>query len=390
MRRIAVFGSTGSIGASLLDIVRKNRQHYQIVLLSSNQNNKLLLEQAQEFAVECIHLVNEDAASAAQLVLPAGLQLHRGRGSISALIDSLHCDLVVNAIVGAAGLEVSFHTLNRGLILALANKESMVAGGELLRETAARKGAAILPIDSEHSAVFQCLQSGKHAEVEKLLLTSSGGPFRNRPFETFEDITLAEALRHPNWSMGSKITIDSATMMNKGLEVIEAHYLFDIDADSIEIVVHPQSIVHSMVQFHDGSIVAQLSPPDMRLPIAYALEFPNRLLTNLPRLDFSTLLSLEFGPPDTKRFPSISLAYNALRSGGFAPLTLNAANEVAVAAFLAEEIKFMEIPATVEEALGIAITGSSLSLGDLLEADRAVRQGTEALIKQGTLARPRR
>lgn len=389
MRRIAVFGSTGSIGASLLDIVRKNRQHYQIVLLSSNQNHKLLLEQAQEFAVECIHLFNEDAASAAQLALPAGLQLHRGRGSISALIESLHSDLVVNAIVGAAGLEVSFHTLNRGLNLALANKESMVAGGELLRDTAARRSAAILPIDSEHSAIFQCLQSGKHAEVEKLLLTSSGGPFRNRPLETFADITLAEALRHPNWSMGSKITIDSATMMNKGLEVIEAHYLFDVDADSIEIVVHPQSIVHSMVQFHDGSIVAQLSPPDMRLPIAYALEFPNRLLTNLPRLDFSTLLSLEFGPPDLRRFPSISLAYNALQAGGFSPLTLNAANEVAVAAFLAEEIKFMEIPATVEKALGIAITGSSLSLGDLLEADRAVRQGTEALIKHGTLARPR-
>lgn len=390
MRRIAVFGSTGSIGASLLDIVRKNRQHYQIVLLSSNQNHKLLLEQAQEFAVESLHLFSEDAASAARALLPSGVHLHQGRGSISKLLDDLHCDLVVNAIVGAAGLEVSFYTLNRGLNLALANKESMVAGGELLRETATRKKAAILPIDSEHSAIFQCLQSGKQNEVEKLLLTSSGGPFRTRPLETFEDITLAEALRHPNWSMGSKITIDSATMMNKGLEVIEAHYLFDVDADSIEIVVHPQSIVHSMVQFHDGSVVAQLSPPDMRLPIAYALEFPKRLLTNLPRLDFSTFLSLDFGPPDSRRFPSISLAYKVLRVGGFAPLTLNAANEVAVAAFLAEEIKFTEIPATVEQALGIDITGSSLDLGDLLEADRMVRQSTEALIKHGTLAGPRR
>ncbi len=360
------------------------------MLLSSNQNHKLLLEQAQEFAVEGVHLFDEDAASAAQMSLPVGLHLHRGRSCISKLIDDLHCDLVVNAIVGAAGLEVSFHSLNRGLTLALANKESMVAGGELLRDTAARKSAAILPIDSEHSAIFQCLQSGKRDEVEKLLLTSSGGPFRTRPYETFQDITPAEALQHPNWSMGNKITIDSATMMNKGLEVIEAHYLFDIDSDSIEIVVHPQSIVHSMVQFHDGSVVAQLSPPDMRLPIAYALEFPKRLVTNLPRLDFSSSLSLDFGPPDTRRFPSISLAYNALRTGGFSPLALNAANEIAVAAFLAEEIKFMEIPATVEQALGIDITGSPLNLSDLLEADRQVRQGTQALIKYGTLARPRR
>lgn len=390
MRRIAVFGSTGSIGASLLDIVRKNRQHYQIVLLSSNRNGKLLREQAQEFAVEHLHLFDEDSAAATGAALPAGKHLHSGRHSIPGLIGDLNCDLVVNAIVGAAGLEVSYYTLNRGINLALANKESMVAGGELLRETAARRGAAILPIDSEHSAIFQCLLAGKRDEVEKLLLTSSGGPFRTRPLETFRSITLAEALRHPNWSMGSKITIDSATMMNKGLEVIEARYLFDIDGDSIDVVLHPQSIVHSMVQYHDGSVVAQMSPPDMRLPIAYALEFPNRLLTNLPRLDFSVPFSLDFEPPDAHRFPSIVLAYNALRDGGLAPLALNAANEIAVAAFLAEEIKFMEIPATVERALAIPTVGSPLNLGDLLEADRAVREGTAALIKQGTLATPRR
>ena len=390
MRRIAVFGSTGSIGTSLLDIVRNNRQHYQIVLLSSNQNHKLLLEQAQEFAVENVHLFDESAASVANSALPTGIHLHSGRSSVSKLIDNLDCDIVVNAIVGAAGLEVSYYTLNRGLNLALANKESMIAGGELLNETAARKGATILPIDSEHSALFQCLQSGKHSEVEKLLLTASGGPFRQRPFDTFEDITVAEALRHPKWSMGSKITIDSATMMNKGLEVIEAHYLFNIDVDSIEIVIHPQSIVHSMVQFHDGSVIAQLSPPDMRLPIAYALEYPSRLLTNLPRLDFSTSFSLDFAPPDIRRFPSISLAYNALRDGGFAPLTLNAANEIAVAAFLAEEIKFTEIPAIVEQALGMPISGSPMNLGDLLEADLRVRQATQAIISSGTLARSRR
>ncbi|MGB5106343.1 MAG: 1-deoxy-D-xylulose-5-phosphate reductoisomerase [Candidatus Zixiibacteriota bacterium] len=390
MRRIALFGSTGSIGASLLDIVRKNRSRYQIVLLSSNRNAKLLLEQAREFAVGQIHLFDESSAAAVQSDLPPSTNLYSSRESIPGLIRDLQCELVVNAIVGAAGLEVSYYSLDGGIDLALANKESMVAGGELLRETAARSGAKIIPIDSEHSAIFQCLFAGKHDEVEKLILTSSGGPFRTRPLEGFSSITRSEALRHPNWSMGSKITIDSATMMNKGLEVIEARHLFDIDADAIEIVVHPQSVVHSMVQFHDGSVVAQMSPPDMRLPIAYALEYPNRLLTNLPRLDFSIRMSLDFEPPDERRFPSIALAYNALRGGSFAPLVLNAANEIAVAAFLAEKIKFMEIPATVESVLGFLPAGSHLNLGDLLEADREARERATELIKRGTLATPGR
>jgi 1-deoxy-D-xylulose-5-phosphate reductoisomerase len=380
VRRIAVFGSTGSIGASLLDIVRKNRERYQIVLLSSNRNYKLLLEQGQEFSVGELHLFDEAAAQAATVAAPRGAKIWPGGKAIARLIEELQCDIVVNAIIGAAGLEVSYYTLKRGINLALANKESMVAGGELLRETSARTGAKILPIDSEHSALFQCLLSGKSDEVEKLILTSSGGPFRTRSEDTFDSITPAEALRHPNWSMGSKITIDSATMMNKGLEVIEAHYLFNIDADSIEITVHPQSIVHSLVQFHDGSILAQMSPPDMRLPIAYALEYPSRLITNLPRLDFSERFSLEFEPPNLRRFPSITLAYNALREGGFAPLVLNAANEIAVAAFLAERIKFTEIPATVEKVLEFSPVGSPLDLGDLLAADREARVRADKLV----------
>ncbi len=381
MRRIAVFGSTGSIGASLLDIVRKNRQRYQIVLLSSNRNYKLLLEQGQEFAVDELHLFDEDAAAAAGGVVQAGVKVRSGGRCIPELICDLHCDLVVNAIVGAAGLEVSYYTLNRGIDLALANKESMVAGGELLKETSARSGAKILPIDSEHSALFQCMLAGRHEEVEKLILTCSGGPFRTRPAGSFDSITSADALRHPKWSMGSKITIDSATMMNKGLEVIEAHHLFNIDADSIEIAIHPQSIVHSLVQFHDGSILAQMSPPDMRLPIAFALEYPSRLLTNLPRLDISTAFTLDFAPPDPERFPSILLAYNALRDGGFAPLVLNAANEIAVAAFLADQIKFTEIPATVEKALEFSPGGSPRSLGDLLAADREARVRASRIIE---------
>lgn len=387
MKRIAVFGSTGSIGASLLDIVRRNRDKYKVVFLSSNRNARFLGEQAQEFDVHELHLFDEAQASAVQSQLSSGTRLHRGRHAVAEIIDNLNCDLIVNAIVGAAGLEVSYYCLKRGINLALANKESMVAGGLLLDRMAAKTRAMILPIDSEHSAIFQCLLSGRHGEIESIVLTSSGGPFRTREVDTFDSITPAEALRHPNWSMGNKITIDSATMMNKGLEVIEAHYLFNIDPDAIEVVVHAQSIVHSMIQFHDGALIAQLSPPDMRLPIAYALEYPNRLTTDLPRLNLKRAFKLDFEPPDTIKFPSLPLAYRSLEIGGMAPLTLNAANEIAVAGFLANQIKFTEIPIVVERALEQCPTGSIMNLEDLLEADRRVRERASELVKSGTLVK---
>lgn len=386
MKQIILFGSTGSIGRSLLDIVGKNRDRYQINLLSCRSNFQLLAEQARAFDVPLVHLSDDTGLEAIRKLLPASTRVFTGSAALEEIISETPADLVVNAIVGAAGLEVSYHALAAGKNLALANKESLVAGGELLRSTSRRTGAQIIPIDSEHSAIFQCVQAGRHSEIEKVILTASGGPFRSRPRETFSEITVEEALNHPNWSMGEKITIDSATMMNKGLEVIEAHYLFDVSPEQIEIVIHPESIVHSMVQFKDGAVIAQMSPPDMRLPIAYALEYPHRLPTDLPRLDFRTLRRLTFEPPDADKFPSISLAYKALRQGGLKPLVLNAANEIAVSAFLAKKIKFLEIPVVVQSMLGKEMTIKELSLAALLSTDIEVRQLTVQVIEQGTLA----
>ncbi len=390
MKRLAVFGSTGSIGVNLLDIVRKNRGRYHLQLLSCHRSIDTLTAQAHEFDAAAVHVF--DAAVAPQLErnVPSRTRVHAGREVIPQLIRDLDCDLIVNAIVGAAGLEVSYYALDRGINLALANKESLVAGGRLLQQTAARTDAKILPIDSEHSALFQCLLAGKPAEVEKLILTASGGPFRTRPAEAFADITPADALKHPNWSMGAKITIDSATMMNKGLEVIEAHFLFDIPPERIEVVVHPQSIVHSMVQFADGAIIAQLSPPDMRLPIAYALEHPDRLPTQLPRLDLSKSFNLSFEPPDPVRFPALAQAFKSLEIGDLASLALNAANEIAVASFLAGRIKFTDIPIITANALEHLPRGTVTDLADLLEADRLARAEAETLINRGTLTPSRR
>ncbi len=390
MKRLAVFGSTGSIGVNLLDIVRKNRGRYRLELLSCHRSIDTLAAQAHEFAAAAVHVFDSAVVPQLDRKLPSGTRVYAGREVIPQLIRDLDCDLVVNAIVGAAGLEVSYYALDRGINLALANKESMVAGGRLLQLTAARTGARILPIDSEHSALFQCLLAGKHHEIEKLILTASGGPFRTRPAETFADITPADALKHPNWSMGAKITIDSATMMNKGLEVIEAHFLFDVPPGQIEVVVHPQSIVHSMVQFTDGAVIAQLSPPDMRLPIAYALEYPDRLPTDLARLDLSKPLSLNFEPPDPVRFPALTQAFKSLEIGDLATLALNAANEIAVASFLAGRIKFTDIPIITANALEHPPRGSVTNLSDLLEADRLARLEAETLINRGTLTPSRR
>ncbi len=380
MKRIAVFGATGSIGASLCDIVRKNRERYQLTLLSANRSVDKLSLLAGEFSTQRLHLIDETAAGE----LSGGRQLFVGRSAIAEAIAESDADLVVNAIVGAAGLEVSYHALLQGRNLALANKESMVAAGPLLKMIAAQSGARIIPIDSEHSALFQCLLAGKYDEIETLILTSSGGPFRTRPAETLPVVTPAEALRHPNWSMGAKITIDSATLMNKGLEVIEAHYLFDTSPANIEVVIHPQSIIHSLVTFQDGATLAQLSPPDMRLPIAYALEYPHRLPTDLPRLNLAETRQLTFEAPDPVRFPCLRLAYQALETGGMAPLTLNAANEIAVAAFLGESIKFTDIPIIVEAALSRIPEGDPLALDDLLAADQQARRQAEVALEHGT------
>jgi 1-deoxy-D-xylulose-5-phosphate reductoisomerase len=387
VKRIVVLGATGSIGASLFDIVRKNRKRYRIELVSCHTSVETLAEIAEEFEVPAVYISDESVSE--HPFPPCVKQRFFGRAQLKEALSSIECDLVVNAIVGAAGLEASFFTLQRGINLALANKESLVAGGELLTQVSKSTGARIFPVDSEHSALQQCLLAGAHGEVEKLILTASGGPFRTRSRESLSEVTPAEALKHPNWSMGSKITIDSATMMNKGLEVIEAHFLFGLPPEKIEVVIHPQSIVHSMIQFQDGAIIAQLSPPDMRLPIAYALEFPWRMATGLPRLDISRAFSLDFEPPDTRKFPTLVLAYEALRLGGLAPLRLNAANEIAVAAFLAEEIKFTDIPTIIEYVVGKSELPSETppTLGTLLEADRQARVEAREFVENGTLQR---
>lgn len=388
MKKIAVLGATGSIGASLFDIVRKNKDRYSIELISCHSSVEELERIAGEFCVPAAY-VSDDTLK--DHPFPDCVkQRFYGRPSLQEALSSVECDLVVNAIVGAAGLEASYHTLQSGTPLALANKESLVAGGELLTQVSKSTGARILPIDSEHSALLQCLLAGSYPEVEKLILTASGGPFRARSKESLAEVTPAEALKHPNWSMGSKITIDSATMMNKGLEVIEAHFLFDLPPERIEIVIHPQSIVHSMIQFQDGAVIAKLSPPDMRLPIAYALEYPARIKTDLPRLDISKAFSLDFEPPDFEKFPTLRLAYDALKRGGLAPLRLNAANEVAVAAFLAEEIKFTDIPTIIEsvvtrESSELSDLGDSLSLDLLLTADKDARAEARQFVEDGTL-----
>lgn len=387
MKRILLFGSTGSIGCNVLDIVAKNRDKFRFELLSCHSNVKLLIEQATAFGVPAVHLSNPTDAETVRQALPASTRIFVAGTSFAEIIRDIDADLVVNAIVGAAGLEVSYHALAAGKTLALANKESLVAGGELLKQVCRQTCAQIIPIDSEHSAVFQCLQAGRRNEIEKIILTASGGPFRNRTKGTFGSITIEEALKHPNWSMGAKITIDSATMMNKCLEVIEAHFLFDLAPEQIDVVIHPESVVHSMVQFRDGSVIAQLSPPDMRLPIAYAMLFPERLSTDLPRTDFGQLKALHFEPVDHERFPAISLAYKVLRMGGLAALTLNAANEVAVAAFLAGKIKLPDIYAVVDMMVVESDVIAKPSLNELLEADRQVRKRTEEMIASETFIR---
>ncbi len=385
MKKISVLGATGSIGTSLFDLVRKNRERYKLELISCGSSVEKLAQLAEEFSVPAVYVADETLADAP---FPDCVK-HRyfGAEQLEPALAGAEPDLVVNAIVGAAGLQASYFTLERGITLALANKESLVAGGELLTSLSKRNGAAILPIDSEHSALLQCSLAGRTAEIEKLILTASGGPFRNRSAESLADVTVAEALRHPNWSMGAKITIDSATMMNKGLEVIEAHFLFDLPAERIDVVIHPQSIVHSMVQFQDGATIAQLSPPDMRLPIAYALEYPERIVTDLPRLDLSKAFTLEFEPPDFVKFPTLRLAYEALKQRGMAPLRLNAANEVAVAAFLAEKIKFTDIPTIIEGVVrnDSSSQGDPRSLAALLQADKEARLEAQEIVRNGTL-----
>ena len=350
-RHIAILGSTGSIGTQALDVIGQHPDLFEVELLTANNNSRLLIEQARRFNPASVVICNEDRYEEVFEALdPLDIKVFTGIDSICDLLRSPSIDIVLTAMVGFSGLRPTIAAIRAGKAIALANKETLVAAGSLVMPLARSCGAPILPVDSEHSAIFQCLQ-GEHARLEKILLTGSGGPFLHSSKAELAAATRQQALNHPRWKMGAKVTIDSASLMNKGLELIEARWLFGVDPADIEVVIHPQSIIHSMVQFSDGCVMAQLSQPDMRLPIQYALSYPQRIDLNTSRIDFAALAQLSFENPDLDRFPCLQLAYDALEKGGNATCILNGANEVAVAAFLEDRIRFTDIPAVIAQTI---------------------------------------
>ena len=376
MKRIVILGSTGSIGTQALDVVRSLPGRFQIVGLAANGNAELLAAQANEFAVPYVSIGNETRRIELQERLSGcghRAEVLVGVEGMCALAGLPEADLVVVSVAGAIGIAPTQVALEAGKDIGLASKEVLVAAGEPTMALAKARGARILPVDSEHSAIFQCLQGAPDRSIERILLTASGGPFRTVPREALESVTPEQALKHPIWSMGGLVTINSATLMNKALEVIEAKWLFDVPIEDVEVVVHPQSIVHSMVRFADGSTIAQLGLPDMRLPIQYALVYPERIDTGLPRMELNAYASLTFEAPDEAKFPALGLARHAVRSGGTLPAVMNAANEVAVGLFLDHKIAYLEIMRRVERAMN-AHTSTAPTLSNILEADAWARR----------------
>jgi 1-deoxy-D-xylulose-5-phosphate reductoisomerase len=371
MRSVAVLGATGSVGVQALDVIAAN-PGLSVCALSANRDVDGVLAAARSHGVRHVALADPEAARAASA--RGGLTVYAGEDGVEELIAASGADLVLNAIVGAAGLRATLAAFAAGADVALANKESLVAGGELVMAAQRASGRLLLPVDSEHSALWQCLEGAAPDSVTGLVITASGGPFRGRRRDELEDVSAAHALAHPTWSMGQKITIDSATLMNKGLELIEAHHLFAIPYDAVEIVVHPQSIVHGMVRFRDGALLAHVGHPDMRVPISWALTYPSREATAVTALDLTSPLRLDFEPADDATFRCLALAREAGVAGGTAPCVLNAANEVAVSAFLDGRIGFLDIAAVVEEVLGRLPAEPLVSLEQLLEADRRARE----------------
>jgi 1-deoxy-D-xylulose-5-phosphate reductoisomerase len=370
-RHVAVLGSTGSIGRNTLEVIGASQGRLQAVGLSAHQRLDQLLEQARAAKAKWVVVTGCDPAP---LSAPPGCEILFGPDALEELAGRDEVEIVVAAIVGSAGLRSSWRALECGKTLALANKETLVVAGPLVTKLAAERGATILPVDSEHSAIFQALEAGRRQDVQRLILTASGGPFRNYTPEQLEDVTVADALAHPTWDMGRKVTIDSATMMNKALEIIEARWLFDLPAEKISVVVHPQSIVHSMVEFVDGSVVAQLSPPDMKLPIQLALTWPERWPGPAAKMDFTKAQRLEFFPPDVERFPALQLGFEVAAAGGTAGAVLNAANEAAVAGFIAGELKFTEIVPVCRAVLEQHHYDPRPTLDELLKLDRWARE----------------
>ncbi|MEM9185300.1 MAG: 1-deoxy-D-xylulose-5-phosphate reductoisomerase [Planctomycetota bacterium] len=374
-KRVAVLGSTGSVGRNTLKVIAASRGRLSAVVLSGHTSLDRLVQQAGEVRPAVVVATDEEAAVQRGFEdLPAGVRVEVGQAALEAAVASDSVDVVVAAIVGSAGLRSTWAALAAGKTVALANKETLVVAGPLVGPLVKQTGAKLLPVDSEHSAIFQALQSGGPEEVGRLVLTASGGPFRTWPADDLKQATVHDALSHPTWDMGPKITVDSATMMNKALEIIEARWLFDVPADQIEVVLHPQSIVHSMVEFVDGSVVAQLSPPDMKLPIQYALDYPNRWVGVSERFDWSRGMQLEFLPPDPDRFPAIGLGFECARAGGSSGAVLNAANEAAVAAFLDGDLHFTEIVPACRSVLESHHFDAQPTLEGLMKLDRWARK----------------
>ena len=383
MKNLSILGSTGSIGCNALKIVEMFPQRFCVKALAAKTNTDLLAKQIEQFAPELAVVYDADNALQLKQKLATGtkVEILCGDEGYRAAASDGGVDIVLTAVVGAAGLVPTLAAIEAGKTIALANKETLVMAGEIVTMKAAQKGVQILPVDSEHSAIFQCLQGHRKADLAQILLTASGGPFLNLPLDQFSNISTAQALNHPNWDMGPKITVDSATLMNKGLEVLEAKSLFDVSEDMIEVVIHPQSIIHSMVAYQDGAVMAQLGIPDMKAAIAYALSYPKRLSLNQPLPDFSGGQDLTFQKPDLAKFPCLALAFQACRAGKTMPAVLNAANEVAVNAFLTNKISFTDIARVVDKAMEAHAVNPKPELSDILAADQETRKKAADLIK---------
>ena len=372
-RRIAILGSTGSIGRQALDVVRQHKDLFEVELLTANNSSALLIEQAMEFRPGSVVICNEAKyQEVADALQPNDIKVFTGMDSVCSLVGADDIDIVLTALVGFSGLRPTISAIKAGKIIALANKETLVAGGSVVMDLARKYNSPILPVDSEHSAIFQCLLGATGNPISRIHLTASGGPFRTWDRDRIAAATKNEALKHPQWTMGAKITIDSATMMNKGFEMIEARWLFDTAPDKINIVVHPQSIIHSMVEFADGAVIAQLGNPDMREPIQFALSFPERLTLNNKKLDFASLQGLTFEEPDMEKFPCLSLAFEAIRKGGNVPCAMNAANEAAVAAFLKDGVRFYDIPEIISACMAGVDFVEKPTVDDLLSTNAEV------------------
>ncbi len=388
MRHIAILGSTGSIGTQTLQVIAANPDRFCVEVLTANNNVELLVEQALKFKPNSVVIANEGKYSLLRDALQhEEVKVYAGAEAIAQVVTSSQIDLVVTAMVGYSGLIPTIEAIKAGRNIALANKETLVVAGELINHLVEQHKVAILPVDSEHSAIFQCLMGENQSRVEKLILTASGGPFRGKDRAFLETVTPAAALKHPNWHMGAKVTIDSASMMNKGFEVIEAKWLFGMNPEQIEVVVHPQSIVHSMVQYTDGSIKAQLGVPDMRLPIQYALTFPERIGADFGRVDFASCQTLTFEKPDLETFRNLGLAYEAMHKGGNMPCILNAANEVAVEAFLQEKCSFTAMSELIGTTMAKSVFIPKPSLEDYVETDRSSRQLAQEYLKSSIFHR---